>query len=184
MTQDEVGDSRLAQLGYKPRGGDSALEGYSDDGDQVANKLAQITPGRIRASKLGGLSSKQRNNFVKSPAATTTGTTLDFLNTTPLNGAKPRATTRPKNPKIENVDNNQQMDTDGDDYTSLLPAVKVQKKRKKASPTSNSNRNIDNFLEVNSPNSQNTRNGHHPSTSRMSTSGIRRNEPKLRPTLD
>ena len=91
-----MGDSRLAQIGYKQqRGGVDD----SDEDDIIAQKLDQVTPGRIRASKMGN---SKRNNFIKSPD--TTGTTLDFLNTTPLN-QKPRATTRPKNPRVEMLDN-------------------------------------------------------------------------------
>ena len=116
----------------------------------------------------------KRNNFVKSP--TTNGTTLDFLNTTPLNQPR-RAMTRPKHPNIDNIDQDSLDDTD--DYNMLLPAVKVQKKKKKASPTSGSNRGGDSYMEIPTGNRN-----HHPSTSRMSTSGMKRADPKLRPTLD
>ena len=59
----------------------------------------------------------------------------------------------------------------------ILPAVKVQRKKKKLSPGSNSNKAGDSVMDGQNRN-------HHPSSSRMSTSGIRRTEPKLRPTLD
>lgn len=78
QSKEEIGESRLAQLGLH-YDGDS--DRYDADVSHAASKLAQITPGRIRASKMAQQS--QRNNFVKSPNAT--GNTLDFLNTTPLN---------------------------------------------------------------------------------------------------
>lgn len=87
--------------------------------------------------------------------------------------------TRPKHPNIENIDDDKDSN-DADDYNMLLPAVKVQRKKKKASPTSNSNRGGESFMEIPTAGNRN----HHPSTSRMSTSGMRRAEPKLRPTLD
>ena len=144
--------------------------------DIAASKLAQITPGRIRASRMGN---SKRNNFVKSPS-TTGQTAFDLLNTTPLNQPPKRAMTRPKHPNIENIDNEKDSN-DAEDYNVLLPAVKVQRKKKKASPTSNSNRGGDSYMEI--PTGHH-RNHHHPSTSRMSTSGMKRTEPKLRPTLD
>ena len=85
--------------------------------------------------------------------------------------------TRPKYPNVLNVDQDSLNDTD--DYNMLLPAVKVQKKKKKASPTANSSRAGDSHMEI--PVGNRNR---HPSSSRMSTSGMRRADPKLRPTLD
>lgn len=63
LTQDEMGDSRLAQLGLNKKG----KPADSEDDDRPNSKLQYFTPGRIRP----GLKPKDQTGYLKSPQANT-----------------------------------------------------------------------------------------------------------------
>ena len=90
FTQDEMGDSRLAQIGGRRR-----QDGEMDSADERLVRKAQdkhFTPGRIRASKMDSqqrANSKQHNNFISPKNGETMSDAM-------LSKGKRRAQTRPR----------------------------------------------------------------------------------------
>ena len=142
LTQDETGgNSRLAQLGHNKRKGRKPKEsGIESQDDSLVNNqnMKNFTPGRIRASRMG-LSNmneydRKQNNYLNSAGQE------DILAGTSDRNNK-RARTRPQRghqPHVDSIDDSMDSMGQAGDYDQMLPSVKLRQKKKKRSPSSNS----------------------------------------------
>ena len=127
LTQDDNSDSKkfIPKLARKNNFADS------EDDDRRASKLKHFTPGRIRPSRMDRMDTK-KDNFLKSP---NNGGRSDLLNTQ-KDGSKRRALTQNKYKQPVVSADDSMHSAEEPDLNHLLPAVKVQPKRKKRSRSS------------------------------------------------